>query len=410
MSTVVQVVGVKARCKPCESRAPERKRNCKVLPPEAEGMQELQEICGSQCANCYFFHASMPCEFPTSSTMMKQTPVPIPPPSVMRPPPKNERLAPPPASRAPPASIRSQPPSYSSYKATIADKPISESPVPIPVLGGKEPNPSLQASSTSDVYSEQGEAASLRRSRRILTKDSESSSNVVSDTYDSDDFQSHSAASAASNAGPSKTALMSNASGTKASTVATPMVPFGDVSSAQLVGKAFGLFSEIGQLPPEWQATLWQDMQQMAGMLQTGTGPVPGAPRAYSSSASLPPVPSAAADEWEIAPGRLTAGDRQLAFSTSFLSRESVSLKAAQQLSATQRVLNKSIKALNQLNLGPEKGWICTLSVIKGLLKMKVGDVQARIGQGGVIVVEEECIITNVLHKEAVVQVWWTDS
>ncbi|KAL1847230.1 hypothetical protein Daus18300_014024 [Diaporthe australafricana] len=408
MSVVVQVVGVKAQCKPCESKVPERKRNCKILPPEAEGMQELQEVCGSQCANCYFFQASAPCEFPTSSTMMKQTPVPVPPPSVMRPPPKVERLAPPPASRAPPASTRSQPPSYSSYKATLADKPISESPVPIPVLGAKGPDPQLQALHTSDVDSEKAEAASLRRSRRILKQDSGSGSNVVDD--DSDPFESLSASSAASDAMPSENALMSTASGTKPSTVATPMVSTDEVSSAQLVGKAFSLFSEIGQLPPEEQATLWQNMQQMAGMLQTGMGAVPKAPSAYSSSASLPPVPSAAADEWEIAPGKLTVDDRRLAFSTSFLSRESVSLKAAQQLSMTQRVLNKSIKALHQLILVPEKGWDCTVSVVKGLLKMKVGDVEARIGQGGVVVVERECIITNVLHKEAVIQVWWTDS
>ncbi|KKY32434.1 hypothetical protein UCDDA912_g07596 [Diaporthe ampelina] len=146
----------------------------------------------------------------------------------------------------------------------------------------------------------------------------------------------------------------------------------------------------------------------MAGMLQMGTSATTNASGIPSISPSLPPIHSAAAaEEWEIAPGRLTMDDKYLAFSTSFLSREIVSAKAAQQLSPTQRVLNKSIAALNQLSVGQEEGWDCTCSVIRGVLKMRVGDVEARIGQGGVIIVEKECIITNVSHKEARIQVWW---
>jgi hypothetical protein len=64
-------------CNPCQSKILEQKHNCKILPPEATGMRELQEICGSQCVNCYFFQASKPCKLPGSSTITKQTLVPV---------------------------------------------------------------------------------------------------------------------------------------------------------------------------------------------------------------------------------------------------------------------------------------------------------------------------------------------
>jgi hypothetical protein len=171
----------------------------------------------------------------------------------------------------------------------------------------------------------------------------------------------------------------------------------------------FSLFGDIGRLPAQEQATLWNQMQQMAGMLQTTNSEVSRASSTQSTSPSLTRGPPAAADEWEIAPGRLIVEDKPMAFSTSFLSREVVSPKAAQQLGPTQRVLNKSIAALHQLSVGPEEGWSCTCSVIRGVLKMKVGDVEARIGQGGLISVEKACIITNVSHKEARIQMWWVE-
>lgn len=420
MSVIFQAIGVEALCKPCESKILERRRNCKVLPPEAEGMQELQEVCGSQCVNCYFFQATKSCEFPSSSTTIttKRTPIPVPTPPVMRPPPNVERSLDPlqAAHNPPPASSRPHVPSYSSYKATKADKPISESPVPIPLFAARGPNSQRRLSHPSDVSSEDPHTETFRRSSRIAKTGGEpSSSNSIRDSDKTEEARSFSAASVASatlNAGPSRAAVATEGfepggSSIKESTAATPNLLFSNNPRSQLIGRVFTLFGDISRLPAEEQAILWNQMQQMAGMLQTG-GPRK-ASFTQNTSRSLPPGASApaAAAEWEIAPGMITVDDRRLALSTSFLSRDVLSLRAAQQLSPTQRVLNKGIAALDQLRVGQEKGWDCTCSIIRGVLKMRVGDVEERIGQGGMIVVEKECIITNISHKEARIQVWW---
>lgn len=410
MSVIFQAIGVEARCKPCESKILERRRNCKVLPPEAEGMRELQEVCGSQCVNCYFFHATKPCEFPSSSTTAKQTPIPVPNPPAMRPMPNVEPALDPPSITRPPAAIRSYAPTYSLYKATKAEKPISESPVPIPLFAIRGPTQQGQSTHTSDVSAEISPTevmSKVRRSGRVTKTDDQSGSGSnFKGSGNTDEAESH---SAASNAGASEAALASGGfrSGRPSteSTAAASNVSSDGISSSQLAGRAFSLFGDMSRLPIEEQAVLWDQMQQMAEILQTGA--VTRTSITKSTSPNLTPGPPAAAAEWEIAPGRLVVDDKHLALSTSFLSRDVVSLKAAQQLSPTQRVLNKSIAALNQLSVGQEQGWDCTCSVIRGLLKMKVGDMEARIGQGGVIVVEKECIITNISHKEARIQVWW---
>lgn len=403
MSVIFQAIGVEARCKPCESKILERRRNCKVLPPEAEGMRELQEVYGSQCVNCYFFHATNPCEFPSSSTTTaKQTPIPVPIPPVTRPMPNIERALDPPSA--------ARPPTYSSYKATKTEKPISESPVPIPLFairGATQQSESTHTSNVSAEISPSGVMLKVRRSGRVAKKDDQSGGgSSLKDSGNTDEAESH---SAASNAGASEAALASGGltSGRPSteSTAAASNVSSDEVSISQLAGRAFSLFGDMSRLPGEEQAVLWDQMQQMAGILQTGS--VMRTSITKSTSPNLPSGPSAAAAEWEIAPGRLIVDDKHLAFSTSFLSREVVSLKAAQQVSPTQTVLNKSIAALSQLSVGHEEGWDCTCSVIRGVLKMKVGEVEARIGQGGVIVIEKECIITNISHKEARIQVWW---
>lgn len=412
MSIVFQAIGVEACCKPCESKILERRRNCKVLPPEAEGMRELQEVYGSQCVNCYFFHAAKPCEFPSSSTTTKETPIPVPTPPVMRPIPNVERsLDPSSVARPPPAVTRPHAPTYSSYKATKADKFVSESPVPIPSFARQVPNQHGRSTQTSGVSAEIPPSdvmlKVLRSGRVTKTDDQYGGGSSFKGSDNTDEAESH---SAASNAGASEATLASSGTTSggpsiKESTAAASSVSSAEVSSSQLAGRAFSLFGDMSRLPVDEQAALWNQMQQMAGILQTGV--VTKTSITKSTPPNLPSGLLAAAAEWEIAPGRLIVDDKHLAFSTSFLSREVVSLKAAQQLSPTQRVLNKSIAALNQLSVRREEGWDCTCSVIRGMLKMKAGDVEARIGQGGVIVVEKECIITNISHKEARIQVWW---
>lgn len=412
MSVVLQVIGVDAHCKPCESRILEKQRNCKVLPPQAAGMRELQEVYGSQCVNCYFFQAAKPCEFPVSPTMIKETPIPIPVLPFPRPIATVESsLDPPAAARPAPAASPPQAPTYSSYKVSKGEKPISQSPVPIPSFGTQGSNNQSQFSHTTDVSLWNPQTQTRHQSRHITMADARSASrnsNGLSDN--THEAVPHSATSVTSNTGPSEAALtlsgfMSSKPSTRESTVATSNLSSGENPRSQLVARAFSLFGDISRLPVEEQASLWNQMQQMARILETGAAVRPST--TMSRSPSLSSVPSAIADDWEVAPGRIIAGDKYQMLSTSFLSRESVSLKAAQQVSTSQWVLNKSIAALNQLSVGHEEGWDCQCSVIRGVLKVKIGDVRTRIGQGGLIIVDKECIITNVSHKEARIQVWW---
>lgn len=410
MSVILQAVGVEAHCMPCETKILERKRNCKVLPPEAAGMQELQEVFGSQCANCYFFQASKPCEFPESSTMTKQTPVPVPMlPALRAVLNVDGPVDPPSATRVPPAVNRPPIPSYSSYKATKAEKPISESPVPIPSFASQGSSRQSEAQDTLAVSSEKTLTKSLRRSGRMSKTNGGSGNGTMTiDKHDTDESNSSPAASDASIDGPPRSALVSGGSIAKGLPAAASNLSCDEISSPQLAGRMFNLFSDISRLPTKDQTALWHQMQ-MSAMLQTGNSGVLSASGTLGDSPSFLRHPSTAADEWEIAPGRLIVDEKHLAFSSSFLSRDVISLNAAQQLSPTQRVLNNSIPALKQLRLVPEEGWNCMCSVIRGMLKMKVGDVEARIGQGGVISVEKECIITNLSHKEARIQVWWVE-
>lgn len=412
MSVILQVIGVDSHCKPCESRVLEKRRNCKVLPPGAAGMRELQEVYGSQCVNCYFFHATRPCEFPASPATIKETPIPIPILPFLRPMANVERsLDPPAAERPAPAASRPQAPTYSLYKASKRDKPISQSPVPIPSFATREANDQSQSSNTADISLGTSQTERIHHSRRGIVTDFQSAGRNSDDVSDeADEAVLYSTVSVASNTGPSEAALtpsglISSGQSTKESTVATSHISFGQDSRSQLIARAFSLFGDISRLPVEEQASLWNQMQQMAGFLETGAATRPST--TMSTSTSLSPRPSAVAEDWEVAPGRIIADDKYQMLSTSFLSRASVSLKAAQQVSTSQWVLNKSIAALDQLSVGHEEGWDCHCSVIRGVLKVKIGDVRTRIGQGGLIIVDEECIITNVSHKEARIQVWW---
>lgn len=413
MSVILQVIGVDAHCKPCESRVLEKRRNCKVLPPGAAGMRELKEVYGSQCVNCYFFHATRPCEFPASPATMKETPIPIPILPFLRPIANVERtLDPPAAARPPPAASRPQASTYSLYKSSKGEKPISQSPVPVPSFATREPTDQSQCSNIADTFSGTPQTELIHQpSHDFMTDFQSAGRNSEGVSENADEAVLYSTVSVASNTGPSEAALtpsglISSGQSTKESTVATSHLSSGEDSRPQLVVRAFSLFSDISRLPVEEQASLWNQMQQMAGILETGAATRPSTN--MSTSTSLSPRPSAVAEDWEVAPGRIIADDKYQMLSTSFLSRASVSLKAAQQVSTSQWVLNKSIAALNQLSVGHEEGWDCQCSVIRGVLKVKIGDVRTRIGQGGLIIVDKECIITNVSHKEARIQVWWS--
>lgn len=82
-------------------------------------------------------------------------------------------------------------------------------------------------------------------------------------------------------------------------------------------------------------------------------------------------------------------------------------MNSAQYIAPAEKVLNKHITALEHLRIRPEADWECKFSVTKGLVKVKMGGEEARIGYGGVWLVKRECIVTNILHDESHIQVWW---
>lgn len=390
ISLVFHVVGVMATCSRCKRRSMERMRICMILPPEAKDMRELQEAVGSQCVNCFLFPGAHPCEFATSgftsintSTRVKQTPIPTPLPA-----------------RVPKSASRP-----SSYIATgllkpTPSQPILYSPIPVPVLP-LSPQTSQAQAPQAHSPADGSDGGPVRRSglRSAREPDVEiySHGDSVEDSGDltlglvySDDVTSNDEPVSA-----------------KAKTVASTSVSGTPPRSSTVVSKAFTLFGEITQLPAHEQDKVYGKIAAMlevsSGALTTTRTAAPGKTQGSVSYQYQGP----AADGWEIAPGRLTSGGEPVAFSTSSLRRKAVSLGSAQYITPTEKVLNKHIRALDHLKIKPEADWDCKFSVTKGMVKVKMGDVEANIGYGGVLLVKHECIVTNAWHDESHIQVWW---
>lgn len=392
-SIALHVIGVKGECCTiCQWRAIDRRRNCVILPQEAEDMRDLREALGTRCVNCFFFPTMKPCKFAKSgnpianaSAVVKPIPASIP--------------APPPHHAIKPA----KPPAKPLPVEPPVAQPVSQSAVPLPVLPGQSqvPHPQIsqpQVSNDRLPTARSGEE-SVRRSGRIFAREPDAIKDSHGlDTQGDGDASLAQSSDAASNDEPASTTSTAVAS---SSASAAPL------PSKALVGKAFRLFSEISELPAHEQNVVYDKVAMMWEIAK-------GAPIATGSAASgngqgdirlRQQIP--AADGWEIAPGRLASGGEAVAFSTSFLRRETVGLISAQYVTASEKILNKHIAALDHLRLEPVAGWDCKFTVMKGLIQVRVGDVEAKLGQGGVLLVKNECLVTNITHDESQIQVWW---
>lgn len=365
----------------------ERKRNCMILPPEAKDMRELQEIIGSKCVNCFFFPGNHRCDFATSklptvdvSTGVKQTYTP--------------------ALDSLPARVAKSASRPESHIAKGLSMPtptqsISHSPIPVPVL------PLRPQLAQAHGPAEQSNGGPVRRSVLRSARESEvriddhgdsvpENDDLTSGTLYTDDVNSNEELASAG-----------------ATTVASGLASGAPPRSSALVSKAFTLFGEITQLPAHEQDKVYDKLAAMLGVASGAPTTTRTAAPGKTQGSVAHQYHGPAADGWEIAPGRLTSGGEPVAFSTSSLRRKAVSSSSAQYVTPTEKVLNKHIIALDHLKIKPEIDWDCKFSVTKGMVKVKMGDVEANIGYGGVLLVKHECIVTNAWHDESHIQVWW---
>lgn len=447
MTIFLHAAGCSGLCSACEMRAPLKQRNCRALPPEARGMRELQRVIGQQCANCYFYSTSKPCEFVAANgrpPAPTQTPVPVP---------LRGQAAEPSGGRVPrpfisapashPASGALQPPPGPRdsllRKATGLDRPISQTPIPVPpvppVPGVKsllsQPSGRAVGRDAAPVDAEQSAEDGARRSGRLSHGTWSISSGSESTTIHGHGGRagsrevasppplpptSASSASASASASPSAlsfdppTSHLPNAGSLAASAPQPTVAP---LTSSSLVAKAFALFGEIGQLPAQEQPGVYQKIAELSEIARRPLN---------DRGLDAPFPPSApAAEDWEVAPGRLTAQQPAAAaaasrpvpvgFSSSYLRREVVTRELAPQVSRSQRVLNKHLPPLGVVRMDRAgQGWECNLTVLEGFVRVRMEGLEARMSQGGILVVGpgSDCVVTNVMHQESKIQVRWT--
>lgn len=437
MTIIVHVVGIRGLCSACKTRTPVKQGGCTVLPPEANGMRDLQDVIGVQCTNCYFFPTSKACEFSSgdATPAVKQTPIPIPRPA---PAPITKRSTSHPlqskvgsATQALQAPLR-----HPAIVSTLAQekavaRPISQTPVPVPAIPNGPSSllpssaPSTAPDEAADMSILQHDDNTMHQSRRVPEQAVEATNG---DVHRSDHGLAESGvgvkAVGVSSLDPANTEIstatshslgQSGAIRRRAESPARsdPSVTTASIrgpNSTSIVGKALSLIGEISQLPSQEQSSVYQKISEI---LEIARRPVTNGDISSDYSAPL-----AAADDWEIAPGRLslaisTRGSVRappVAFSTAFLRREVVSFQQAQKISRSQKILNKHIPALGVVRLEePEDGWECSLSVLEGTVRVRMPGVEGKIGQGGVVIVTRgsECIVTNILHQESKVQIRW---
>lgn len=415
MTIFLHVAGSSSlQCSACQTRGTLKQRNCRALPPEAQGMRELQAVIGPQCANCYFYPCSKPCQFPTGRppTTLKQTPVPVP------------QIIPPGSTTSGAVQLQPRPPDALRRTATRLNKPISQTPVPVPPIPSVKPF-SSQPPTLVDTSQSSEDSDVDRQPRRLSNRAShDSTDNGQLDSYrvsiGSPDDRSSSAIPPTSTSSASTAALPSDLTtshppNAELLTTSAPLSTHPSLASSILIAKAFALFGEICELPVQEQPGVYQKIAELSEIARRPL---------HDPGLDAPFPPSApAVEDWEVAPGCLStttqratadaaaAGSAPVGFSSSFLRREVVSFEHAPRVSRSQRVLNKHLPPLGvvKIDRGDEE-WECTLAVLQGFVKVRMGDLVARMSQGAVLVVGpgSDCIATNVMHEESKVQVRWT--
>lgn len=439
----LHAVGSIGLCQVCEGRAPLRHRNCRALPPAARDMKELQSIVGRQCTNCYLASTLSPCEFSAATEghrapAPKQTPVPLPVSTLVRPfRPNNEQTHEQPrdASLGRPSDSASR---YASEgvqaRGDAKETPGEEGRCPqtsttrtdIPPLPVSSPH--VLPSGISDQA--EARAAMPTHPRKPLI---ESTRRFARLTNGSADSPGHSHDSGVESLGADSSSTLGHADASNATAHSEPFdalrshsntsVPVSGrtISSSNhplvtsTIAKAFTLFGEIGQLPIESQAGVYQKIAELSALAR----------RPLDDDAFFfPPSQSVTVfEEWEIAPGCLSAprtrpaaanmvapGVAPVGFSSSFLRREVVAFELAYQVSRSQRILNKHLPCLGVTRIeNVADGWECTMTVLEGFVKVKTDAIDARMAQGGVLIIVSGsyCTITNVMDKESKIQVRW---
>lgn len=416
MSIFFHIAGSSSlQCEACQGRVPLKQRNCRVLPPEAQGMRELQQVIGHQCVNCYFFPASRPCELPGRPPALKQTPVPAPLYSQAAQHSSSGSMLPALNSD----STHRWPRESSPRTATKLNKPISQTPVPVPPIPPVRSLPSqLSGQGVGQdhaVLVDAGQSSEdrdgVQQSRKPVTRSSHSLDGATLSAL----RPTSSSSSASTAAAPFFNASSSShLPDTQSLATSVPSFTTAPLTSSSLIAKAFTLFGEIGQLPAHEQPGVYQKIAELSEIARR--------PLIHDTGLDAPFPPSApAAEDWEVAPGCLSApkrpttaaaaGSVPVGFSSSFLRREVVNFEHAPQVSRLQRVMNKHLAPLAVVRIdraGQE--WECTLAVLEGFVKVKMEGVDAKIGQGGLLLIGSgsDCILTNAMHQESKVQIRWT--
>lgn len=371
---LIAIVGDRGPCQACKNRTPEKRRQCAALPAQAKDMAELQQLVGDKCADCFHFPTKTKCGFPSgiAPSVMKQTPIPIP------------RMGHSTAVQ----STHPSPPLRPTSKTPVPLPALPSIPVvPLQAITQRQAPPDITEKADSAHTVDSTIAAKGRRSERISA-------------LSADDGRDANSALASK----PFVATESITDQTSArSTLAQPM-------SANMMGKALSLLTEISQLPSEEQSGIYSKIVEMIEVIRR--------PTLNLGVDSIGQMTNPIAEEWETAPGRLacpTAGtgrESRVAFSTSYLRREVVDVQLATQISRGQRVLNRHIPALHQVLVQKfDARWDCSLTVLEGFVRVKTGQVEVKIGQGGIFIISQDmdCFITNVTCRDCPVQFRWVE-
>lgn len=463
---LIAIVGIKGPCQVCKTRKPEKQSHCAALPPQAAKMEALQKLLRNRCSECYHASTKKPCGFPFKAHKaieQKSVPTPRPEGSVTAQKSPIQKDGPePPGPSAPPVSDSSPSPPQRVFKELVRPSALPST-IVIPLQAENQHQSSHRQNSTTNARTMAQKETSKMPEREnpadtcsagvstLSAADLSGSSSTVQ-AHEVLDKQSTRETSG-NNSDPARPhssswTLVSKTLGllTEVSNLASqeqgdiydrivdvievirrplqaPQVPdkqrsrgaSGNESdsahphplSPTLVSKALGLLTEVSNLASQEQ---WEIYGRIVDVIEVIRRPLEvGRKRQVCD-----PV----AEQWESASGRLTvaptvaAQEAQIAFSTSYLHREIIDVELATEISHGQKAVNRQIPALQQVTVKPfDARWHCTLTVLEGLVQVKMGQMEAKIGQGGIFIIGQDsrCLLTNITLRDCRVQIRWVE-
>lgn len=399
---LIAIVGFRGPCQACQKRAAEKRRHCAALPPQAKDMDELQQLVGNTCSECYHFPTKGDCGFPSRTLLGTQT---------------SQVLVSKPAQSTNAQAAQTTENDFALIKplaqpvlgdTVIPTWPISKTHIPqanllpVPAIPLQEPHRHQAASRQgrsrdNDVARGVGDEANSTRLRDIPNMAGHHQSINITALSADDGANSRGSFSVPKDSKNNQARMNSASTGLR-------------ISSADWLSKALGLLTEVSQLPTEKQSGVFTKIIEMVEVIRRPTMNLDVDCSAHISSLT--------AEEWEIAPGRLTVSapstgrESRIAFSTSYLRREVIDVDVATDIACGRKVVNRYIPALQQIVVDKfDARWDCDLTVLEGYIQVKVGRMEAKIGQGGIFVIsqDETCFITNITHRECPIQIRWVE-